>query len=164
MLFRLLFLLVLASPAAAQLRIDITSGVEAPMPIAVPAFPTGAVAPTPAGTTADLGRQVAAIISANLAGSGLFKPVNAAALPPFAMADVSRPPFAAVRTVAAQALVTGFVTANPDGTLTIGCTLHDVFSEEQLAGQGFTVTPAGWRRAAHKCSDLVYARLTGESG
>ena len=36
---------------------------------------------------------------------------------------------------------------NPDGTLTIGCYLYDVFSEEELIRQGFTVTPAGWRRA-----------------
>jgi TolB protein len=164
MLFRLLLLLMLAAPASAQLRIDITSGVEAPMPIAIPAFPTGAAAPTPAGTTAELGRQVAAIVSRNLAGSGLFRPVDPAALPAFGMAETTSPPFAAIRASAAQALVSGFVTANPDGTLTIGCTLHDVFSEEQLAGQGFTVTPAGWRRAAHKCSDLVYARLTGEAG
>jgi TolB protein len=164
MISRLLVLLLLATPAAAQLRVDITSGTQAPMPIAVPAFPTGASAPTPAGTTAELGRQVAGIITANLAGSGLFKPINAAAFPAPGVAEVSAPQFGAFRTAAAQALVTGFVTANADGTLTIGCYLYDVFSEEQLVRQGFTVTPAGWRRAAHKCSDLVYSRLTGESG
>jgi TolB protein len=163
---RLLFLLVLlvATPAAAQLRVDITSGTEAPMPIAVPAFPTGDAVATPAGSTAELGRQVAGIISANLAGSGLFRPVNPGAFAAPGMADVGQPQFGSFRTAAAQALVTGFVTANADGTLTIGCYLYDVFSEEQLVRQGFTVTPAGWRRAAHKCADLVYTRLTGETG
>jgi TolB protein len=107
---------------------------------------------------------VAAIIGANLAGSGLFRPIDPAAAPVPGMADVQRPQFVALRGTGAQALVTGFVTANANGTLTVGCYLFDVFSEEELARQGFTVTPAGWRRAAHKCSDLVYSRLTGETG
>jgi TolB protein len=159
-----LFAVVLAGPAAAQLRIDITSGTQAPMPVAIPAFPTGAPVQTAAGGTAELGRQVAAIITSNLTGTGLFKAVDPAAFPAPGMGQVDAPAFAGLRTAAAQALVTGFVTANADGTLTIGCSLYDVFSEERLAAQGFTVTPAGWRRAAHKCSDLVYSRLSGESG
>jgi TolB protein len=156
--------LLLASPAAAQLRIDITSGTQAPMPVAIPAFPTGAPVATAAGSTTELGRQVADIVSADLSGTGLFKPIPAAAFTAPTVAQVSAPEFGTFRTAAAQALVTGSVTANADGTLTIGCILYDVFSEEQLLRQGFTVTPAGWRRAAHKCSDLVYSRLTGESG
>src|SRR3546814_19804709 len=63
---------------------------------------------------------------------------------------------------AAQALVQGFVQANPDGTLTVACYLYDVFLKQELARQGFVVQPAQWRRAAHKCADLVYTRLTGE--
>lgn len=156
--------LCMAAPAMAQLRVDITTGIEAPMPIAVPAFPTAADTNTPAGTTLALGRQIAGIISNNLGGSGLFRPINQQAFPAPGMVQVQSPQFSAFRTAAAQALITGFVTANPDGTLTVGCYLYDVFSEEELVRQGFTVTPAGWRRAAHKCSDLVYARLTGEKG
>lgn len=155
---------LLAAPAAAQLRVDITSGIAAPMPIAVPTFPTGAPVATPAGTTAEIGKQVAGIISGNLGGSGLFKPISPAAFAAPAMAEVTAPQFGSFRTAAAQALVTGFVTANANGTLTIGCYLYDVFSEQELVREGFTVTPAGWRRAAHKCSDLVYSRLTGEKG
>lgn len=156
--------LVLAAPAAAQLRVDITGGTAQPMPIAIPPFPTPAPTPTPAGSTAEVGREVAAIISNNLAGTGLFRPLPAAAYTAPGVTQVAAPDFSSFRTAAAQALVTGTVTANPDGTLAIGCFLYDVFSEEALVRQVFTVTPAGWRRAAHKCSDLVYTRLTGESG
>lgn len=165
---RLLLLLLvpaaLALPAGATLRVDITGGIEAPMPIAVPAFPATAPAATPAGDTVSLGRQVATIIASDLQSSGLFKPVDPAALPVPTSGEVLKPAFFAYRTLAAQALVTGFVTANPDGSITVGCYLYDVFSEEELARQGFTVPVAGWRRAAHKCADLVYSRLTGESG
>ncbi|WP_448581772.1 Tol-Pal system beta propeller repeat protein TolB [Thermaurantiacus sp.] len=153
-----------ATPAAAQLRVDITEGFAAPMPIAVPVFPTPANTSTPAGDTAALGQSVAQIIAANLQGAGLFRPIDRAALPRPTDAQIFRPAFFTYRRLGAQALVSGFVTANPDGTLTVGCYLHDVFAEEELARQGFTVPVAGWRRAAHKCSDMVYTRLTGEAG
>lgn len=165
----ILLSLSLAAPVLAQsptpLRVDITSGIQAPMPIAVPAFASAAATPTPAGDTASLGRQVAQVIAADLGGSGLFRLVDPAAyVTGVAVADVTRPAFASWRTVAAQALVTGFVTPNADGTLTVGCYAYDVLAETELARQGFTVAPGGWRRAAHKCSDLVYSRLTGEAG
>ena len=152
-----------AAPTAAQLRVDITEGVLSPMPVAVPHFPTPAPLTTPAGETGAIGRQVAEIIENNLRGSGLFRPVDRAGFPLVLMPQVTNPGFRQWRATAAQALVTGFVTANPDGTLTVGCYLYDVFAEAELARQGFTVPPAGWRRAAHKCADLVYTRLTGEA-
>ena len=62
----------------------------------------------------------------------------------------------------AQSLVQGYVRANSNGTLTVGCYLYDTFARTELTRQGFVVQPSDWRRAAHKCSDSVYARLTGE--
>jgi len=158
-------LLTLSAPAHAVLRVDINTGIQQPMPIAVPAFAASAPAQTPAGSTTDLGRQVAEVVSNDLASTGLFRTIDPAAFTTtVAFADVGKPQFPNWRTVAAQALVTGFVTANGDGTVTVGCYLYDVFSEEELARQGFTTQPQFWRRAAHKCADAVYTRLTGESG
>ena len=158
-------LALVAVPAAAVLRVDINSGIAAPMPIAVPAFATPAPAPTAAGSTGDLGRQVAAVIAADLGSSGLFKPLDPAAFTTnVGYGDVTKPNFGAWRTLAAQALVTGAVSVNPDGNITVACYAYDVFTSEELARQGFVTTAAGWRRAAHKCADLVYSRLTGETG
>lgn len=158
--------LLASTPAlAAPIRVDINSGIAQPLPIAVPAFATAAPQPTEAGTTAELGQRVAQVISNDLKSSGLFRPIDPAAFTTtVSVADTVRPQFANWRTVAAQALVTGTVTANPDGTITVGCYAYDVFSAEELARQGFVTTAAGWRRAAHKCADLVYSRLTGEGG
>ena len=156
-------LCALATPAHAVLRVDISSGIQAPMPIAVPHFATSAVVATPAGSTQALGQQVADVVQNDLASTGLFRPIDRAAFTTqVAYGDVMRPQFPAWRTIAAQALVTGFVTANADGSLTVGCYLYDVFSQEELARQGFNTQPAFWRRAAHKCADLIYTRLTGE--
>jgi TolB protein len=155
----------LAPAMAAPIRVDINSGIAQPLPIAVPAFATPGEAATEAGGTTELGARVAKIIADDLKSSGLFRPIDPAAYTTrVSMPDVTRPQYANWRTVAAQALVTGTITANPDGGLTLGCYAYDVFSTEELARQGFVTTAAGWRRAAHKCADLVYSRLTGETG
>lgn len=160
-----LAIFLLAAPAAAQLRVDINSGISQPMPVAVPAFPATDRAATDAGTTAELGARIAEVIANDLRSSGLFRPIAQAAFTTsVSPADVLRPQFAAWRTVAAQALVTGSVTANPDGGILLACYAYDVFAGEELTRQGFVTTAAGWRRAAHKCADLVYSRLTGETG
>ena len=158
-----MLVLALAAPAAAVIRVDINTGIASPLPIAVPGFPATADAPTAAGTTTALGGQMASVIAADLGSSGLFRPVDASGTP-VAAADVTAPHFAAWSALAAQALITGNVTANPDGGITVGCYAYDVVSNEELARQGFVTTAANWRRAAHKCADLVYSRLTGETG
>ncbi len=164
-LFLLPLLLALASPAAAQLRVDINSGISQPMPIAVPTMPATTEVQTAAGTTTELGARIAEVISNDLRSSGLFRPIAPAAFTTqVALPDVTRPQFASWRTVAAQALITGAVTANADGGITLACYAYDVFAGEELTRQGFVTTAAGWRRVAHKCADLVYSRLTGETG
>jgi TolB protein len=40
--------------------------------------------------------------------------------------------------------------------------LWDVFGEQQMIGLQYTTTPENWRRVAHKISDAIYKRLTGE--
>ena len=155
-------LILLAAPAAAQIRVDITGGISAPMPIAIPAMPTPAVANTAAGDTAALGKRVAEVVTNNLKNSGLFSPLGPNALSPVAYTQVTAPDFPFWTSTGAQALVQGFVQANGDGTLTVGCYLYDVFAKTELTRQGFVVSPANWRRAAHKCADTVYTRLTGE--
>ena len=153
---------LLAAPAAfAQVEVDIEGGISAPLPIAVPVMPTPQIASTPAGSTDALGRQLAEIVATDLRNSGLFKPAGPDGLPPVAMAQVQAPDYAAWSN--AQALVQGYVRAEANGTLTIGCYLYDTFARTELTRQGFNVAPAEWRRAAHKCADAVYTRLSGES-
>nr|WP_157215022.1 Tol-Pal system beta propeller repeat protein TolB [Sphingomonas formosensis] len=154
--------IVSAVPAAAQIQVDINGGVSAPMPIAIPKMPTPATANTAAGDTASLGARVAEVVTADLKNSGLFNPLGPNALNPVAYQQVTAPDFPYWSTTGAQALVQGFVQANGDGTLTVGCYLYDIFAKNELARQGFVVGPGDWRRAAHKCADTVYKRLTGE--
>jgi TolB protein len=142
------------------IAVDITGGISQPMPIAIPAMPTPASTKTAAGQTDALGGQVAQIITNDLKGSGLFKPQSAGHTVSYP--QVTAPEYDYWATTGASALVQGFVQANGDGTLTVGCYLYDVFAKQELTRQGFVVPPAQWRRAAHKCADTVYTRLTGE--
>src|SRR5215467_14375614 len=63
-------LLFLGAPVRAELRIDITSGKVEPMPIAIPAFTGGAANESQAG------HDIAAVVSADLERSGLFRPID----------------------------------------------------------------------------------------
>jgi TolB protein len=159
-----------AAPAQGQeqngglLEVDVVGGISAPMPIAIPAMPTPASAQTAAGETGALGQQVAGIIANDLRNSGLFTPQGPAGLPAVAYPQVSDPDFGYWSNSGSSALVQGYVQANGDGTLTIGCYLYDIYAKIELTRQGYVVPPAQWRRAAHKCADAVYSRLTGESG
>jgi TolB protein len=159
--------LAVSAPAAAQeappLEVDIVGGISAPMPIAVPVMPTPAVVPVAERlNTEQMGRQVAEIVAGDLRNSGLFTPQGPAGLPAVSFPQVTAPVFSNWSN--AQALVQGFVQANGNGTLTVGCYLYDVAAQSELTRQGFVVQPQHWRRAAHKCADAVYSRLTGETG
>jgi TolB protein len=133
--------------------------------VAIPAFATDREAPTPAnsrGTTA-LGLELARVIYNDLKNNALFRPTGPDSLPHPAYSEITAPVFGAWRGRGAEDLVQGFVRAGADGRLTVGCYLYDVALGEELTRGGWVVQPADWRRAAHKCADLVYSRLSGES-
>jgi TolB protein len=133
--------------------------------IAIPTFPTNEMLPTAAdgGNTEALGRNLARVVYGDLKNNGLFKPVGPDALPAIPYGEVAAPAFANWRGRSAEMLVQGFVKSAPDGRLTVGCYLYDVALGSELARQGYVVKPEEWRRAAHKCADMVYSRLSGES-
>lgn len=132
--------------------------------IAIPAFATDRNASTPANSngTAALGREVARVITSNLRNNGLFKPTGPDSLPTPSFPEITSPAYGTWNGRGAEMLVHGYVRARPDGKLVVGCYLYDVALQTQLIREGWIVQPKDWRRTAHKCSDLIYARLTGE--
>ncbi|MFD1913122.1 Tol-Pal system beta propeller repeat protein TolB [Halodurantibacterium flavum] len=158
----LLVLAGVAAPATAQqgpLRIEITEGVIEPMPFAVPAFiPENAAA-------AQYADQITRVIAANLTNTGLFREIPASAhigrITSFE-APVQYPDWRAIN---AQALVTGAVSVDGSGRLNVKFRLYDVVSGQPLGeGLQFGGSAQSWRRMAHKVSDAVYSRITGEGG
>ena len=152
-------LVPLAAPAQGPLRIEITEGVIEPLPFAVPGF-----AAENAGAQ-QYAAEITRVIAQNLVGTGLFREIGEQAF-------ISRPAgfdaavqYADWKAINAQALITGAVAVGSDGRLVVKFRLFDVFSEAPLGeGLQFAGTTDGWRRMAHKVSDAVYSRITGEGG
>jgi TolB protein len=161
----LIILALLAAPLAAfaqagpppapggEITVDVNSGAIQPMPVAIPAFAGAA-----------RGAEIAQVITGNLERSGLFRPISPAGFVEKTLDVNVQPRFPDWKTVGAQALVNGQVTVEADGRLRVDFRLWDVAGETQLLGLQFTSTPENWRRVAHKISDAVYERLTGEKG
>jgi TolB protein len=171
-------LLLLATPALAQtappppandgggLSVSVTDdSAWADLGVAIPAFATDVDKPTPAsaGGTAALGHAIADVITADLKNNGLFKPVGPSALPMLPYDQLSAPDFPGWQARGAEMLVQGSVVAGDDGQLAVGCTLYDVALKQQLIKASWHFAPGDWRRAAHKCADVVYSRLSGEN-
>jgi TolB protein len=141
----------IAAPATAEIEVNINRGDAQPLPIAVPAF------------GGQQGAEIAQVIQANLQRSGLFRPLDPASFIEKDLNAAVQPRFADWKQINAQALVNGQVTIE-GGRLRVDVRLWDVFAETQLVGQQFTSSPENWRRVAHKISDAIYERLTGEKG
>lgn len=131
--------------------------------IAIPPLATEKVTDTAAGTTWGLANQIANLISADLKLSSkfLFADIQKVRIPSYP--EVTAPSYTQWRSVGAKLLLQGFVNARSDGRLTIGCYLYDVQAGRELARQGFAVSTGEWRRAAHKCADMTYQKVTGNA-
>ncbi len=147
--------LLAAGGARAQLRIEITSGVTDPIPIAIVPF-----ARTVPG---DAGLDVAAIVQRDLEGSGRFRAM--------ARGDMIETPSRAADVVVADwrmgrndYIVVGRVLPGGAGALQIEVELVNLVNGQRIAGQRLVAAPGSLRDAAHQVSDLVYEKILGVPG
>ncbi len=148
-----------AAPGGQTAVIDVNRARTDPIPIAIPPLAGGD------GGTAQLGQEIAGVISADLARSGLFRPISPSAYiqaSTGAPADV--PNFQNWKAIGAQALVTGRAEAQGGGQIRVEFRLWDVLPGAQLQGTAYTTSQANWRRIAHIMADVIYERLLGEKG
>lgn len=149
-----IFLLCLSAPTHAALEITISGGGTGAQPMAVVPFSA------PADFTTDL----ASIVEADLARSGLFAPLPRADMleRPF---DATQVDFRNWRTVNVESLVVGQVRRNANGGLVVRFQVLDVFRGEQILGFEVPIlNPAKPRPVAHQVADLIYEKLTGIRG
>jgi TolB protein len=146
-----LSLLFVAGPASAQLSVSITEGHRRPMPIAIADFdgPNGAA--------------ISGAVRDNLARSGLFQVQDPASFKQTDMDVNVAPRFPAWRETRTEALVIGRGRLQ-ENRLRVEFRMWDVAGESQMLGLEFASADENWRRIAHKVSDAIYKRLTGEDG
>ena len=151
-------LLIAGTPAAAELKIDITKAVVEPIPVAVTNFVGTDTKPSQYGT------DIARVIKADLERSGLFKTIDPRAFIQKAQDIRGVPRFGDWRVINAQALVHGRAHKVVDGRLRVEFRLWDVLAEQQMKAFALTAVPNAWRRVAHMIADAIYKRMTGEEG
>lgn len=148
-------------PSTAQaepLRLEVTDGIIEPLPFAVPSFQAENSA------AAEMAQNIARVVAADLAGTGLFREVPSSAFISGVTNFNSPVQYADWRAINVQALITGAV-SQAGGKITVKFRVFDVDNNAALGeGLQFGGSEASWRRIAHKVSDVVYSRITGESG
>ncbi|AGA35005.1 tolB protein precursor, periplasmic protein involved in the tonb-independent uptake of group A colicins [Thioalkalivibrio nitratireducens DSM 14787] len=147
-------LMLVAGQAAAVLEVTVTEGVTGAIPVAVAPFAWDGVGSPP--------EDVAQIVGANLARSGLFEVLPRQALP---AAPESPDGFLAESwaAVGAEYLVIG--RKRPEqGQILIEFHVFDVLANQRLGGFRIPVPPDMMRRGAHRVSDIVYEEITGDKG
>ena len=162
-MFRLIFaaFIILNGGAlfAAPLRIEITQGVIEAMPFAVPVF----IAETP--NAVEVARNLTNVVRNDLTGTGLFREIPTSAHISKITSFASPVQFSDWQVINAEALITGSVSVNNSGKVTVMFRVYDVFSQQELgSGLKFSGNANSWRRIAHKVADEVYSRITGETG
>src|SRR5665213_4440819 len=141
--------------AQAQLKIEITSGVTDPIPIAIVPF-----AHTNAG---DGGLDVAAVVQHDLEGSGRFRAMPRARM----LTNPSRVENVQLADWKADGndyVAVGRVSPLPDGQLAVDFDLVNVLNGQRLVSQRFTGAPSALRNAAHRVSDAIYEKIVGVRG
>ncbi len=138
--------------------IDVSRARVEPIPIAIPEL--GGTD----GASAQLGRDIAGVISNDLTRSGLFRPIAPGSFVQSGPTGAGAPNFQNWRVTGAQALVTGRVEAQGGGNVRVEFRLWDILPQTQIQGTAYTTTQANWRRIAHIMADVIYERLLGEKG
>ncbi|WEM43209.1 Tol-Pal system beta propeller repeat protein TolB [Photobacterium sp. DA100] len=168
-------LLSFSQIAQAELELVITEGVDSARPIGVVPFKWEGAGQMPT--------DISAVIASDLRRSGKFSPVATSSMPQ-TPASEEQVDYNAWTSMGVDALVTGTVTMNEQGNYVINYQLIDVVRGQLTSGQSrglengelvltkdhlminnrATVKESRLRHYAHRISDIVYERLTGEKG
>jgi TolB protein len=143
---------LLATPLAglAQLSIEITGAGANRIPIAITDFSGERI----------VAQALTSVVRADLERSGLFRLVEPAGL---SVGD-NAIPFADWKARGADALVGGAVSLAGDDRYESRFRLYDVQKQAQLGGQAYGHSGGQIRVTAHRISDYIYEKLTGERG
>jgi TolB protein len=144
-------LLLLPQNSSAQFRVEISGVGVTQLPIAVAAFRGDDAAP----------QKMGAIVMADLLRSGQFKQIDATGV---ALDELSRPEMSPWRQKGADYLVAGSISRLADGRYDVRFRLWDVVGTQDKGSQSYAVLTGDLRLAAHRISDFVYEKLTGDKG
>ena len=147
------FWMFAASPFAhAQLHVDVQGVGGTQIPIAIANFAGDATPP----------QDLPQIVRDDLNHSGMFRTVDAGVAP---VSDGDVVDTGVWKSRGADAVVVGSATRTADGRTTVRFKLYDDVKGQSLGGLELTAnSPRDLRLTAHRMSDFIYEKLTGERG
>lgn len=145
-----LALVILSVSAQAQFRVEVSGVGLTQVPIAFAPFRGEEASP----------QRMASIVQADLERSGQFRGLTHNK----SLDENDRPDISAIRQLGADALLTGGVSRMADGRFEVRIRLWDAVRGQDLGAMSYTVVSADLRLVAHRISDFVYEKLTGERG
>ncbi len=137
--------------ARAQFKVDVSGIGATQIPVAIAPFKGQDSCPQP----------IADIVRADLARSGQFRTSN---LGGAVLTEQGPPNYAAWRTQALEAVAGGSVTPEGPNRWMIRFRLWDAVKQTDMGGEIYQVVTGDLRLAAHRISDFIYQKLTGQRG
>ena len=152
------FLIFIPTLSYADITVDVTKGNTDPLSIAMPDFQ--------AHTSREqkLGADILNVVIHNLKRSGLFAPVQKKVFADIHQDINKRPHLFAWKEHDVDVLLTGKVILDEEGQLRVLFRLWNLFQGKEMLGFSLDSPQKQWRRIAHRMSDMIYQRLTGEKG
>ena len=167
--------LMLSASSQASLEIVITEGIDSARPIAVVPFKWNGPGQMP--------EALSEVISGDLLRSGKFSPIDTASMPGQPHTD-SELDYRAWAATGVEAILVGSVTPEGPDRYRVNFTLVDAIRGQITGGKAqalnngqltnsndhildsrqTVITGEGFRQYAHRISDVVYEKLTGEKG
>ena len=136
--------------ANAQLTVEITGAGANRLPVAIADFTGERI----------VAQALTSVVRADLERSGLFRLVDAGA----PLADNVSPPFEDLKSRGVDAVAGGSVSTAGEGRYETRIRLTDVPKQAALGTPAYLHTGAQLRATAHRISDYIYEKLTGEPG
>jgi TolB protein len=138
------------SVASAQMRIDVSGVGASLLPIAIANFVNENRS----------AQETVNIVRADLARSGSFRVID----PQVTLSEIAQPNYADLRSKGADTVLTGSIVRLADGRFDVRFRLLDTVRQTVLLGESVLVSESDLRYGAHRISDLVFEKLTGERG
>jgi TolB protein len=148
-----LLLCLSTATARAQLSIEIIGGGSDQIPITV----------LPLADEEKFQQRISQIVSADLARSGRFRLQEIGSVRPLP-AEPTEVNYRYWKNRGSETLVIGKVSQRSDGKVEIKFRMLDTAKESQTVGYAYTIVVPQMRAIAHKIADVIYEKLTGESG
>ncbi|MCY7371143.1 MAG: Tol-Pal system beta propeller repeat protein TolB [Polaromonas sp.] len=144
--------LATALPAAfGQFRVEVTGVGMTQIPVGIITFRGESQAP----------QKISQIVKADLERSGLFRAIDTAGQVGDETTRLDLPSF---RQKGADAVVAGSISVLADGRFDVRLRLWDSVRGQDLGGESYSPPAADLRLTAHRISDFIYEKLTGEKG